>query len=131
LELRIVYAKYLADLYKTDPKTFNFKDKIVKNLEEGEKIFPNYANYYFNEYLILKDIYPDLAKEKLKLAIKKYDFSKEKNLEYVLEEATKLKDKEILSEIVKIVENKKLSTQTQEKLEKIKSIFLNYSTSSK
>ncbi len=131
LELRLVYAKYLADLYKTDPKTFNFKDKIVKSLEEGEKIFPNYANYYFNEYLILKDIYPDLAKEKLKLAIKKYDFSKEKNLEYILEEATKLKDEEILSEIVKIVENKKLSTQTQEKLEKIKSIFLNYSTSSK
>ena len=123
LELRVVYAKYLGELYKTDPKNFNFKDKIVKILEEGEKISPNYANYYFNEYLILKDIYYGLAKEKLKLAIKKYDFSKEKNLNFILEEVEKLKDKEILLEIVKIVENKKFSTQTQEKLEKIKSSF--------
>ena len=131
IEFRLIYARYLSDFYKTDSKTFNFGDKIVKTLEEGEKIFPNYANYYLSEYLILKDIYQDLAKEKLKIALEKYDFSKEKNLISILEEAEKIRDKEFLFEIVKIVENKKLSTKTQEKLEKIKSTFLNYTTSSR
>jgi len=127
-ELRLIYAEYLANFYKLS--NLNLKDKIIKILEDGEKIFASYARYYFGEYLILKNISPELAKEKLKISVKKYDFRNEKNLLFVLETSEKLKDKEIFFEVVKIVENKNFSTQTKEKLEQIKYYFLNYSTSS-
>jgi len=82
-----------------------------------------------NEAKIISFYDKGLAKEKLKLALKKdLNLKKEQNILTVLEDLQEIKDKEILTQIVKIVEKEKFSTQTQEKIEKIKLEILSTST---
>ena len=128
-ELIIFYAQNLVFLEKNYPKKFNFKDKVINLVVSREKYFENFPPYFLNEAKIISFYDKDLAKEKLKLAIKKgLNLKKEQYVSTILDVLSEIKDKEILIQVVKIVEKEKFSTQTQEKIEKIKLEFLSTST---
>lgn len=128
-ELIIFYAQNLTLLEKNYSQKFNFKDKVLNLLISQEKYFENFPVYFLNEAKIISFYDKGLAKEKLKLALKKdLNLKKEQNILTVLEVLQEIKDKEILTQIVKIVEKEKFSTQTQEKIEKIKLEILSTST---
>ncbi|MER3581484.1 MAG: hypothetical protein C4347_01385, partial [Patescibacteria group bacterium] len=102
------------------------KEKALKILEEGEKYVENYPIYYLLESEILFQIdMKEKAYEKIKLALdKKVKLKDENQIIFVLDILDKNKDVENLKKLIKLIDEKNLSTKTLEKLEKTKSQLL-------
>ncbi|MER3570265.1 MAG: hypothetical protein C4348_01495 [Patescibacteria group bacterium] len=102
------------------------KEKALKILEEGEKYVENYPIYYLLESEILFQIdMKEKAYEKIKLALDKEVKLKDENqIIFVLDILDKNKDVENLKKLIKLIDEKNLSTKTLEKLEKTKSQLL-------